>query len=259
MEGALAELFILVTPLHVVATIICLAWPTKLQHGRARYLVQDLWFFFVVQFLFPYVFDRFSPFKPKIIQLHLSISLFYTINYCTSMVAVYDHDPETFKPEIGFTKVIEIIAMLVYAASMAMLVAALNIEGGVQWTPGSWPYTEALFLQNQAQVNGDVPPGPHPYTPHLVVIGPWYYIRNPMAMLSILYGLLLVTLRQSMRGFAYLVLAFGIITAWFKYFEEPALKKRFGRRYQVYHERVPRWIPRAMAYTQRGENMDEEF
>ncbi|MFX1416476.1 MAG: methyltransferase family protein [Promethearchaeota archaeon] len=81
-------------------------------------------------------------------------------------------------------------------------------------------------------------------TQHLVVQGPYRYVRNPM-----ISGVLLVLLGESI-----LFTSFPIFL-WFVFFlvgnhiyfiksEEPGLAARFGEGFRRYCENVPRWIPR---------------
>ena len=78
----------------------------------------------------------------------------------------------------------------------------------------------------------------------LVINGPYRHVRNPM-----LLGNLVVLLGEaalcSSRGILVLALLFFaacqiILTR----VEEPALRRRFGRDYEDYARRVPRWFPR---------------
>jgi protein-S-isoprenylcysteine O-methyltransferase Ste14 len=80
-----------------------------------------------------------------------------------------------------------------------------------------------------------------------VAVGPYRYVRNPMYLSAIatFSGLGLY-----LRSFAVL----GFAAAWFLlihlfviFIEEPGLQRRFGRAYDEYRHRVPRWLPRAAA------------
>jgi protein-S-isoprenylcysteine O-methyltransferase Ste14 len=80
---------------------------------------------------------------------------------------------------------------------------------------------------------------------HLVVRGPYRYVRNPMivgvgmtlAGESVLTGSLAVAL--------FTLFFFALNHLHFVYFEEPGLRKRFGRDYERYRQAVPCWWPRA--------------
>lgn len=87
-------------------------------------------------------------------------------------------------------------------------------------------------------------PAPIFPTRHLVVGGPYRYVRNPMyvAVTALIFGqgLLLGSAR---------VLDYGLaIWAGFYLFvltyEEPTLRRSFGREYDEFCANVPRWFPR---------------
>jgi protein-S-isoprenylcysteine O-methyltransferase Ste14 len=78
-----------------------------------------------------------------------------------------------------------------------------------------------------------------------VGVGPYRYVRNPMYLSAIAffagYGLYV-------RSSAVLAFAAGwflLIHAFVLFVEEPGLRQRFGRTYDEYCKRVPRWMPRA--------------
>lgn len=82
-------------------------------------------------------------------------------------------------------------------------------------------------------------------TKHLVVVGPYRFVRNPMisAVLIILMG---ESLLLGSRVVALWAIGFFIINAlYFRLLEEPGLEQRFGDEYRRYKAAVPRWIPRA--------------
>lgn len=88
---------------------------------------------------------------------------------------------------------------------------------------------------------------------HLIIRGPYWYVRNPMylAQLVILFGnflwfgspLLLLYLTNYTLAVCLLVILY----------EEPLLNRLFGEEYELYRRHVPRWIPRLKWYAgQRG-------
>jgi protein-S-isoprenylcysteine O-methyltransferase Ste14 len=87
---------------------------------------------------------------------------------------------------------------------------------------------------------------PAPVEPpeELVVTGFYRYVRNPMyvGVLAIICGHFL------WFGFWNLLLYAAVIFVAFhtfvRYYEEPNLKKRFGKAYENYLRQVPRWLPR---------------
>ena len=81
-------------------------------------------------------------------------------------------------------------------------------------------------------------------TRHLVVAGPYGYVRNPMitAVLVVLLG------EAVLFGSPWLLIWFAAFLAikcvHFLMYEESGLERRFGEEYRLYKRNVPRWIPR---------------
>ena len=85
-----------------------------------------------------------------------------------------------------------------------------------------------------------------PWNPpqHLVVVGPYRHVRNPM-----ISGVLFVLLAEavffgSLPLFGWFAGAFLLNSVYIPLVEEPGLEKRFGGEYVRYKQHVPRWIPR---------------
>jgi len=87
---------------------------------------------------------------------------------------------------------------------------------------------------------------PAPLDPpkELVVSGMYKYVRNPMYV-----GVLLMLIAHFLLfGYWSLLIYAGVVSLAFHLFvvnyEEPTLKKKFGRAYTNYMKSVPRWIPK---------------
>ncbi len=87
---------------------------------------------------------------------------------------------------------------------------------------------------------------PAPIDPpkHLVARGLYRYVRNPMYV-----GVLLTLLGEAwLFSSGTLVIYAAIVITWqhlfVVFYEEPALKRKFGESYSDYLARTPRWIPR---------------
>jgi protein-S-isoprenylcysteine O-methyltransferase Ste14 len=81
-------------------------------------------------------------------------------------------------------------------------------------------------------------------TRHLVVAGPYRYVRNPM-----ISGVALMLLGEAAfwgsRDVGLWAAGFLAINhLYFVLSEEPGLERRFGQEYRTYKAEVPRWIPR---------------
>jgi len=79
---------------------------------------------------------------------------------------------------------------------------------------------------------------------HLVVVGLYRYVRNPMylAVLTILSGWAL--LYPSGLHLGYFLLLVVIFHLRVILFEEPWLRRQFGAEWEHYSATVPRWLPR---------------
>jgi protein-S-isoprenylcysteine O-methyltransferase Ste14 len=87
-------------------------------------------------------------------------------------------------------------------------------------------------------------PAPIAPTEHLVVGGPYRWVRNPgyVAVTAILVGEVLVLGSPAVLAWAVLVaIAFHVFVL---VYEEPTLRATFGAEYDAYCRRVPRWLPR---------------
>jgi protein-S-isoprenylcysteine O-methyltransferase Ste14 len=89
-----------------------------------------------------------------------------------------------------------------------------------------------------------------PWNPpqHLVVVGPYRHVRNPM-----ISGLLFVLLAEallfgSLPLLGYFAAVFLLNSIYSPLVEGPGPEKRFGEEYLRYKQRVPRWIPRLTPY-----------
>jgi protein-S-isoprenylcysteine O-methyltransferase Ste14 len=124
-----------------------------------------------------------------------------------------------------------------FALPMRVLGAALLLAGVVLF---SW--CVSLF----ARV-GSGTLAPWDPTQHLVAVGPYRYVRNPMitGVAAVLAGEALLTGSRVLALWLVLFVAFNY--AYFVLLEEPELERRLGEPYRQYKTRVPRWIPRRPA------------
>jgi protein-S-isoprenylcysteine O-methyltransferase Ste14 len=101
-------------------------------------------------------------------------------------------------------------------------------------------------------VQGIGTPAPILPTKHLVVTGFYRYVRNPMyiGVASLIFGqaLLFGNARVLIYGI-FIWLAFHLFVL---AYEEPTLKRQFGREYAAFTANVPRWIPRLRPWRGSG-------
>ena len=113
----------------------------------------------------------------------------------------------------------------------AVLVIALGVAGYL-WTSFDFAF------------QGRGTPAPIDPPKELVVRGLYRYIRNPMyiSVAMVLAGECL--LFRSWILARYLGFCFGCFFLFVLFYEEPALRHKFGPTYEQYCRDVPRWLPR---------------
>jgi|SRR5687768_7694796 protein-S-isoprenylcysteine O-methyltransferase Ste14 len=104
----------------------------------------------------------------------------------------------------------------------------------------------ALFIASVRRFAGEGGGTLAPWDPprHLVVRGPYRYVRNPMisGVLLVLAGEGLILLSRSHLLWA--LVFFAINAVYIPLLEEPRLATRFGESYATYRRHVPRLVPR---------------
>lgn len=78
----------------------------------------------------------------------------------------------------------------------------------------------------------------------LVQRGLYGFVRNPMYVGGLLVLLGEAIFFESWHILLWMLLAAFMFRNFVVYYEEPALKKKFGESYEEYLHSVPRWIPR---------------
>ncbi|MBO3744622.1 isoprenylcysteine carboxylmethyltransferase family protein [Streptosporangiaceae bacterium NEAU-GS5] len=87
---------------------------------------------------------------------------------------------------------------------------------------------------------------PAPVAPpeHLVIGGLYRFVRNPMyvAVVTAVLGQALLLGQLALLWYA--LIAWALMAAFTHWYEEPALRAKFGDDYEAYHKAVPAWIPK---------------
>jgi len=98
----------------------------------------------------------------------------------------------------------------------------------------------------------DGTPAPPVPTAHLVVAGPYRFVRNPMyvAVVAIILGQAL--LFGSWWTLVYLAVAVTAVALFVRFYEEPTLERTYGDEYRTYRANVRAWIPRLRPWTGGG-------
>lgn len=96
----------------------------------------------------------------------------------------------------------------------------------------------------------DGTPAPPAPTAHLVVVGPYRFVRNPMylAVLAIILGQALLCGSWGAVVYAGTVLA--AVLLFVLGYEEPTLEAEYGDEYREYRRNVRGWLPRLRPWSQ---------
>src|SRR4051794_600287 len=96
----------------------------------------------------------------------------------------------------------------------------------------------------------DGTPAPPAPTAHLVVVGPYRFVRNPMylAVLTIILGQAL--LFGSVGALIYAGIVLLMVAVFVKAYEEPTLEAEYGEEYREFRRNVRGWIPRLRPWRQ---------
>jgi protein-S-isoprenylcysteine O-methyltransferase Ste14 len=114
------------------------------------------------------------------------------------------------------------------------IVAGLLILGGI-----------VVLLDAFARfARADGTPAPPAPTAHLVIVGPYRFVRNPMyvAVVAIILGQ--AVLFGSWATLIYLAIALTAVVLFVAFYEEPTLERTYGDEYRTYRANVRGWLPR---------------
>jgi protein-S-isoprenylcysteine O-methyltransferase Ste14 len=95
-------------------------------------------------------------------------------------------------------------------------------------------------------------PMPGAMTTRLVVTGFNRYVRNPIYLGAVAIFLGEALLLWRLNLLLYAIAAWLGAAAFVRWYEEPALVRRFGTDYQVYRRAVPAWRPRLRPWSPHG-------
>jgi len=122
----------------------------------------------------------------------------------------------------------------------------LRVLGAVMLVTGTAVLVNAFV---RFAVEGIGTPAPVAPTEQLVVGGLYRHVRNPMylAVVAVIVGQALA--EGQPRLLAYAAAVWLACAAFARWYEEPALTRRFGSTYEAYRRSVPAWWPR---WTRQG-------
>jgi protein-S-isoprenylcysteine O-methyltransferase Ste14 len=146
----------------------------------------------------------------------------------------------------------------VLGSTVFFFAAPCVVAGLVPWWISRWPaprFWPALVVVLAGVVvllrafmrfvqEGRGTPAPVAPTERLVVGGDYRYVRNPMyvAVVAVILGQALLFLDVWLLIYA--AVAWAVMASFVHWYEEPVLRKRYGRQYDEYCRAVPAWLPR---------------
>lgn len=157
-----------------------------------------------------------------------------------------------------------IVFLVIAPGIVAGLIPWLITGWNASW-PGGWGWLVAvvsavLILAGVVVLldafvrfaRADGTPAPPVPTAHLVVVGPYRFVRNPMylAVLAIILGQAL--LFASWWTALYAGIVFVAVFAFVRLYEEPTLEDAYGDEYREYRRAVRGWIPRVRPWHPEG-------
>lgn len=104
-------------------------------------------------------------------------------------------------------------------------------------------------------VYGKGTPLPIDCSRHLVVVGPFTFVRNPMAVAGIMQGVAVGLYLSSPLTVLYSLSGAFFWNQFMRPWEEQDLEERFGEEFRQYRKAVRCWIPNLHRY--RGKNSDQ--
>lgn len=102
----------------------------------------------------------------------------------------------------------------------------------------------ALWSAGLFAIVGKGTPAPIDPPQELVIVGAFRFVRNPMYV-----GMALVLLGEALAFASWILLAYALIVvsafiAFVHLYEEPVLRRKFGKAYEDYCRQVGRWLPK---------------
>ncbi len=142
---------------------------------------------------------------------------------------------------------------VIIPGTIAVYLPSTLQPGGLVFRPSDWSGVIALTMLAfgiglycvcawNFAARGFGTPAPIDPPRKLVIAGPYQWTRNPMyvAVMSVLVGEALLARSSTLAVYALAV--FVCFNVFVLAYEEPTLRRMFGRPYDEYCRRVPRWI-----------------
>ncbi len=172
--------------------------------------------------------------------------------------------PRVAKPASRLRNSLKTLVQIVVLRSVALGLIPLAIAWCERWM--SWPRFQSmpgcgsavfiaasligLVAANVLVRDGHGTPLPLDTTRDFVVVGPYRYVRNPMAMSGILQAVGVGLWLGSPGVIGYAVLGGALWQCLARPWEEADMEQRFGERYSRYRDGVACWIPRLWPYSE---------
>lgn len=151
----------------------------------------------------------------------------------------------------------------VVPAAIRRLEAGLGLPGmpGMEWVGAALfgaCSVIGLWTANVMVRDGSGTPLPLDTARHLVVSGPYRYVRNPMAIGGFGQGIGIGLWLGSPGVLCYVAVGVAIWQCLARPWEERDLEMRFGDRYRTYRDGVRCWLPRPRPYVEPRETVADD-
>jgi protein-S-isoprenylcysteine O-methyltransferase Ste14 len=111
----------------------------------------------------------------------------------------------------------------------------------VFWTMGT---VTMLWCFGAFTFRGRGTPAPIDPPKKLIAVGLYRFVRNPMYVSGIIILLGWLLWSPSLKMLLILVIFFTAAHLFITLYEEPTLRRKFGKSYEEYLQKVPRWVPK---------------
>lgn len=172
----------------------------------------------------------FKPAEPGSIRRHVGTTLVQTCVFWTTFLLMIPTLLHTLEQRMGMNP-FAFEHQRKTAIAGFVLASALGLWSGITM---AW--------------RGEGTPLPTQCPRKLVILGPYRYVRNPMAVAGLAQGFFVGTFIGSWLTLAYVASGFFIWNYFVRPIEEADLRERFGIDFDAYCRHVRCWIPRFRAW-----------
>jgi protein-S-isoprenylcysteine O-methyltransferase Ste14 len=144
-----------------------------------------------------------------------------------------------------------LVPCLILPSDLSLFTLKIGWHRFIGWAPLILGGLAYLRCARDFTISGKGTPAPIDSPTEMVVRGLYRVVRNPMYIGISLLWLGVAMPFESGALLIYAVSAMVIFHVFVRYYEEPALRQKFGIAYERYCGSVPRWIPHFQKWSKR--------